>query len=76
MDEKTKSPITLMAEALAKMTERAIEAERERDDANNRANNWYQICQGKDAQLQAAEAKLADLREYLEEMKKGTTNNA
>lgn len=42
MNEKTKTPIELMAALLAEMTERAMEAERQRDAAKEDASNWYQ----------------------------------
>lgn len=58
MDEKTKSPIARMADMLAEMTERAVEAERQRDAAKKDAENWYQSWQNKDAQLKRAEEAL------------------
>ena len=42
MDEKTKTPIELMADLLATMTARAIEAERQRDEAEKSSDEWYQ----------------------------------
>ena len=75
MNEKPKSPIARMADMLAEMTERAVEAERQRDAAKEDANNWYRLCLDKDAQLKAAEEKLAALRDHIEEMKKGEAEN-
>lgn len=59
MDEKSKSPISLVADLLATMTERALEAERKRDEAKEEAENWYRHYMNKDTQLKEAEAKLA-----------------
>lgn len=60
MDEKTKTPIELMADLLATMTARAIEAEKSSDE-------WYQNWQAKDAALKEAEAKLrAEIGEHQE----------
>ena len=42
MNEKTNSPISILADTLAEMTERAMEAERQRDAAKEDATNWYQ----------------------------------
>ena len=86
MDDKLKSPVTLMAEALAKMTERAIEAERQRDAAKKDADNWYQNWQHKDAQVKRAEEALSAeieahehtrsmLRMAMEKKQEGATDN-
>lgn len=67
MDEKTKTPIELMADLLANMTARAIEAERQRDEAEKSSDEWYQNWQAKDAALKEAEAKLrAEIGEHQE----------
>lgn len=58
MENQTKSPIHLMAEALAEMTERACEAERQRDATKEDASNWYELFQCKAAQCKETEAKL------------------
>ena len=58
MNKKAKTPIELMAELLAEMTERATTAERERDAAKQESANWYQHYKNKDDQLKAAEASL------------------
>ena len=75
MNDKTKSPIALVADLLATMTERAMEAERQRDASKEDAENWYRLYLTKDEQLKAAEAKLTALREYIDQMKKGATEN-
>lgn len=59
MDKETKSPIELVTELLAIMTARAVEAERQRDEAQKSSDEWYNNWQNKDAQLKEAEAKLA-----------------
>ena len=58
MNEKT-TPIGRMADLLAEMTERAMEAERQRDAAKEDAENWYQHYQNKDE-------KLADMKAVLD----------
>lgn len=62
MNDTTKSPIELMAELLATMTARAVEAERERDETRKSSDDWYQNWQNKDAALKEAEAKLEALK--------------
>lgn len=85
-EEREKTPIELMAELLATMTARAVEAERQRDEATKSSNEWYQNWQRKDTQLKETEAKLAAeieehqntrkaLREALDNMQKGAQNN-
>ena len=67
MNDTTKSPIELMAELLANMTARAVEAERERDEAQKSSDDWYKNWQTKDAALKEAEAKLlAEIGEHQE----------
>ena len=74
MNENTKSPVQLMADLLGEMTQRALDAERERDEAR------------KDAELKEAQAKLSaeieehqrtrdKLREALENKAKGAQEN-
>lgn len=58
MENQTKSPIQIMADALAEMTERAHEAERQRDAAKEDAQNWYENYLRKAAALNEAEEKL------------------
>lgn len=67
MDKKTKTPIELMADLLATMTARAIEAERQLDEAKKSSDEWYQHWQDKDAALKEADAKLrAEIGEHQE----------
>lgn len=85
MTEKT-TPIERMAALLAEMTERAMEAERQRDAARDDADQWYINYRNKAAELSEAEAKLAaqvkeneELRgvitEYMQNTQKGETEN-
>lgn len=87
MNEKTKTPIERMAALLAEMTERAIEAERQRDAAREDASNWYQLYHDKNEKLNRAETALAaqikeneelqsSIKAYIENMQKGAIENA
>lgn len=86
MDEKTKSPVALMADLLATMTERAMAAERQRDEARKNADDWHTYYVRKAEQLEEAEAKLAAeieehqitrkvLRDMLDNTQKGAGEN-
>lgn len=86
MDNKTKTPIGCMADLLAEMAERAMEAERQRDAAKEDSDKWYHYYQSKDEQLKATEAKLAEqikeneklrgsFAEYIDSMQKGAQDN-
>lgn len=41
MENNTRKPIELLTDMLATMTERAMKAEKERDEANARSLEWY-----------------------------------
>lgn len=75
-ENTTKTPIELMADLLAVMTARAVEAERQRDEAQKSSDEWYGHWQTKDAQLKKTEAKLAEEieknKKYEETFKKYT----
>lgn len=86
MNENTKSPVQLMADLLGEMTQRALDAERERDEARQSSDEWYQHWQHKDAELKEAQTKLSAeieehqrtrdrLREALENKAKGAQEN-
>lgn len=86
MNEAEKTPVQLMAELLAAMTERTLTAERQRDEAQKSSDDWYQNWQRKDAELKEAQSKLsaeieehqrtrAALREALDNMQKGAKDN-
>lgn len=86
MNEKAKTPIESMAALLAEMTERAMEAERERDAAKDDAEQWYQSYLRKttelsgmiarfDAQTKENEELRSAIAEYIEELKKGAQEN-
>ena len=74
--EGQKTPVQLMADLLGEMTERATKAERQRDEARQSSDDWYQHWQTKDAQLKAANDRIAELEAQLgvKDMK-GATNN-
>lgn len=60
MNEETKkNPIQLVTELLAEMTARAVEAERQRDEAQKSSDEWYAYYQKKTEELKEMEAKLA-----------------
>lgn len=86
MGENQKTPIELVADLLATMTERAAEAERQAAEARKSSDDWYQHWQTKDKQLKEAEEKLAAeikehqstrqaLREALDTAQKGVKQN-
>lgn len=58
--EGTKTPIELVTALLAEMTERAMEAERQRDIAEKDAETWYTSYLSKDKQLREANEKLLE----------------
>lgn len=58
-EETKKNPIQLVTELLAEMTARAVEAERQRDEAQKSSDEWYAYYQKKDAELKETAAKLA-----------------
>lgn len=63
--EYENSPIHIMAEALANMTTRAINAERQLADALSSSDYWREKWQEKDRQLTKIEAKLAaEIKEH------------
>lgn len=65
MGYKNTSPIGAIASALAEMTERACEAERQRDAATEDAKNWYELYQRKEAQVKELEVRLtAEIEEH------------
>lgn len=59
MDEKS-TPVALLCAMLAEMTERAVEAERERDEALRSKDEWIRICSVKDDGLREVHQKLAE----------------
>lgn len=64
-EQKTKNPIELVTELLGTMTARAVETERQRDEAEKSSDEWYHNWQAKDAALKEAEAKLsAEIAEH------------
>lgn len=86
MDEKTKTPIECLAALLAEMTERAMKAERERDKANERTDQWYRLYMNMEAKLKETEEALdaaikdnealnARIAQYIENIQEGAQDN-
>ena len=65
MNEEIKSPVQLMADLLGQLAERVAEAERQRNEASRSSDEWYQHWQTKDAQLKAANDRIAELEAQL-----------
>ena len=85
MNEKTRTPIESMAALLAEMTERVIEAERQRDAAKEDADQWYHGYLRKTAELEEAKNRLSaktkeneelrgSISEYIDNMQGGQEN--
>ena len=70
MDKQTKTPIEFLASALGEMTERAMEAERQRDTAQKDAANWFDLYQQKDAQAKDLAEKLKAETEELQRVRR------
>ena len=65
MSNHEKTPIELLTDALAAMTERAIRAEKERDDVKTRNLEWYKRWETKDRQHKETQSSLAaEIREH------------
>lgn len=63
--EDIRTPIEMLGELLTEMTARAMEAERQRDEALKSSDDWYHHWQAKDQQLKEVEAKLsAEIAEH------------
>lgn len=74
MMNENKTPLLMLTDALAAMTERATKAEQERDEAKARSLEWYRSYERKDkeckemqgilnAEIQAHEKTKAELAE-------------
>lgn len=62
---ETKTPLQLLTETLAAMTERAMKAEAERDEANTKRLEWYKSWERKDHEHKQTQAALAsEIREH------------
>lgn len=66
MNSTEKNPFELMGELFAKMTFRAMNAEKEAEDAKRDATSWYQRWCDTDAKLTDTVAKLADTEKKLD----------
>lgn len=72
MDEKSKNQAERFTEYLAAMAIKLIEAEKQRDEAQRAADEWYKHWKARMAELKtdeeriaAAEARIAELEEQL-----------
>ena len=85
MSKQDRTPIEMLTDLLGEMTARAIEAERQRDEARKEAGEWYQHFQRKDAQgkdleesfrreAEAHERTRARLKEYIEKLEEEREN--
>lgn len=86
MNENTKTPIEILTDALAEMTARAAEAERQRDLAREDADSWCKSYWNKNKKCVELEAELATQRadnevyryritELIEKIENGGTEN-
>lgn len=66
MDKQEHTPIELMAQLLANMTERAMNAERERDAERENSNEWYHLYKSKGEELSAVKTELEVTKTKLE----------
>ena len=76
MDENKNHPVRLLTNLLSDLIIRVSETERQLDGARKSSDDWYQHWQTKDAQLKAANDRIAELGAQLgvKDMK-GATNN-
>ena len=89
MLDQIKDPVHQLSYLLGVMTSRAVEAERQRDEAQKSSDEWYQNWQRKDGQFKAVEdalkreveahektrAKLNEVEKYIEQLKKEADEN-
>lgn len=66
MDKQKNTPIELMALLLAEMTERAMNAERERDAERENSNEWHRLYKSKSEELSTVKTELEVTRTELE----------
>jgi hypothetical protein len=59
MNEKKMAVVDVLTEALAETSKRALEAERQRDEAKLKEMEWYQNYRSKDKEMQDVKGKLA-----------------
>lgn len=59
MDKNKNYPIRKLTNHLSDLIIQLLDTERERDEARQNSEEWYQNWQRKDTQLKEAEAKLA-----------------
>lgn len=59
MNEKKMEVVDVLTEALAETAKRALEAERQRDEAKLKEMEWYRNYKSKDKEMQDVKGKLA-----------------
>lgn len=70
MNEKKMAVVDVLTQALAETAKRAIEAERQRDEAKLKEMEWYQNYRSKDKELQDAKGRLsAEIENHTETQK-------
>ena len=76
MDENKNHPVRLLTNLLSDLIIRLSETERQLDEARKSSDEWYQHWQPKDAQLKAANDRIAELEAQLgvKDMKGATDN--
>lgn len=76
MDENKNHPVRLLTDLLSDLIIRLSETERQLDEARKSSDDWYQHWQTKDAQLKAANDRIAEMEAQLgaKDMK-GVTDN-
>lgn len=76
MDENKNHPVRLLTNLLSDLIIRLSETERQLDEARKSSDEWYQHWQTKDAQLKAANDRIAELETQLgiKDMKGATDN--
>lgn len=82
MEDNKGTPVEILTAALAEITQRAMEAERQRDVEKARGDEWYDNWQrqgqelGKvKMQLEATEKIVAKLEAYIKKMEEGAPTN-
>ena len=77
MNDNKGTPVQLMAMVLAEMTQRAIDAERQRDIEKARGDEWYNSWLRQGEELEATRGKLEKLEAYIldnEDKQKGASH--
>lgn len=73
MDERI-NPVDCMAQLLAEMTKRALEAERQRDAAREDSEQWYNNYRVKQREIEELKEMLDEKQNELKELKDDIQN--